>query len=209
MKRSLRYVGDILTASRIVISIGLVVWSFLGFVDESVINYRVALWLAVYSFLSDALDGIAARRWPYSDEERQRIPWHRSPELSHAFDNAGDSLLYLATGLVLATHDRVWLLIVGIALGGALTIFIVIENLARRRSPWAETVDVIFGWLFGTTFGTMVIALAIVALPSNVWPWVVSAGCVVAIAFIPFKWDRLTTRPERHIDNGAGDDEAK
>lgn len=202
MRHYLKYLADGLTFSRIVISAGLVVWSLLDLANKAAVNYRIALVLVVYAFLSDALDGIAARRWPYSDEEREKIPWHKSIELSHTFDNAGDSLLYLSVGIVLATSNLIWLLVVGVALVGAVGIFVVIEYLARHWSPWAETVDVVFGWLFGVTLGTMVIALAVTALPSSIWPWTVGGGLVVAAAFIPFKWDRLTTRPERRVGRG-------
>jgi len=191
----MKYIADILTWSRIVLCLGLMVLAVLDIFGMIELNYVVVFIIAAYSFLSDAFDGICARRWPYPDEESARLFYRKD---AHAFDNVGDFLLYNGVVLALCAHDLVWVWFL-VGTGVVSLIFrLTVDALVRRRSPKAEAVDVLWGWWYGVTLAVMLVVIAQIAFPM-MWLWVVIAGLVLTAILLPSKWDRLTTRPERRI----------
>jgi len=195
----MKHLADALMFTRIGLALFLLGWAAtaaLGWAGD--MNYALVLWIAAIAFLTDAFDGICARRWPYSDKERASRPWHTTPEDSHNFDNAGDLAFYLALGISLVAHDYVWLKYLLLVMAGALVLFLAVQLLKKLKSKYAETVDVVFGWLFGLTLGGMLCYVAALAYPHQ-WGWIVALGVVVTLMMLPSKWDRLTSRPESRV----------
>lgn len=149
-------------------------------------------WLAAMivfglAILSDALDGIAARRWPPGER------WYRKDP--HAFDNAGDSLLFFGALVGLAVKVQpLWLIILVVSIVGTLVILFFIAKLRPSR---AEKLDVAFGWCFGFLLFVMLIQITKLAFGASLLGlvFVILYGVIGAV-IIETKWDRMTSRPE-------------
>lgn len=191
----MRYIADALTFGRIAVSAVVIAVALMALMADRPMQYVAVAIIGSVAFLTDALDGIAARRWPHSAEENAKLWYRKDP---HLFDNVADVLLYTSLALSLATRDTMWLWLFFGAMAVAAILFISIELLFRGGSIWAEKIDVMFGWLFGLTLSAMIVFLIILASPEH-WMWFVGVGLIVGVALVPSKWDRLTTRPERHV----------
>lgn len=176
----MKYLADALTFFRFPAAIAVFV---LIMFDQ----WTAAMIVLGLAFLSDALDGVAARRWP--PESR----WYRKDP--HAFDNAGDSLLFFAAlgGLVL-NGPAIWdVIFVVSVVGTAIILFFI----AKLRPSRAEKLDVAFGWCFGFLLFTMLVQITKMALWSTYTGFALVILYSVVTAIIIFtKWDRMTSRPE-------------
>lgn len=149
-------------------------------------------WLAAMvvfglAILTDAFDGIVARKWPPGER------WYRKDP--HMFDNAGDSLLFFGALVGLAIKVQpLWLVILAVSLVGSGIIMFLIAKLRPSR---AEKLDVAFGWSFGILLYGMLVQITELALVGSPWRLAVSIiyGCIAAVV-IWTKWDRMTSRPE-------------
>lgn len=195
--KTMKYLADVLTFSRLGLSVWLLIWAIMDLLGNAQVNYAVVFIVAGYAFLSDALDGIFARRYPYTEEEQKKLFYRKD---AHAFDNSGDLLLYLALAFSLAAHNTIWLWLLGGAMAVSLVLIVTIETLFKRKSPLAEKIDVIFGWMFGLTLSAMLVVVVVLGFPNN-WGWlqIIIGAMLITAVLIPSKWDRLTTRPERRI----------
>ena len=90
-------------------------WALAALVGFAEVNYKAVLPVALWSFLTDALDGYFARRWPYDEKESAKLFYCRD---AHAFDNAGDSILFLGVLLSLCTHNPEWFWVLAIVVVG-------------------------------------------------------------------------------------------
>lgn len=185
----LKYVADALTGVRFVSAI-VVFWAGMSQL------WDVAMVTFIIGILSDALDGPAARKWPYTPEENQRLVWRRKDP--HMWDNAADFAL-MTGGLVAITFGLLsfWQA-VSICAGTALLsvcLVVALEGAAHRQQPkLAEWIDVAHGWVFGLELAVVLMVMTIQA--TDWWfVWLVIYG-VAALLLVRFKWDRVTSRPE-------------
>lgn len=152
-------------------------------------QWDMAAVLFALAILSDALDGIVARRWQPAER------WYRKNP--HDFDNAGDSLLFFAALVGLALEGRpIWDIVLTVCVVSTPVIVFLISKLRPSR---AEKLDVVFGWCFGILLFWMLCDITLEALyGSELW-LARMIGCaygLVACAIVRFKWDRMTSRPE-------------
>ena len=184
----MKYLADILTATRVVMAFASG-WAILTQ------QWLLAIIFMSIAALSDVLDGYCARRWPYSAEDEQRLPWRRIDP--HTLDNVPDLLMQVVSMIALAVVLPYWwwINLIFYVIGAAF--FVSVELLARAgKVRAAETTDVVFGWWYG---------LGIVAIIAELtfrigWPWLLVALELITIALIiTFKWDRATTRPETRV----------
>lgn len=149
-------------------------------------HWLLAMIVLILAILSDALDGIAARRWPPNDR------WYRKD--SHVFDNAGDLTLFVGTIAALAVQVQpLWIVITVIAVVGSIPIEIF---KAKLRPLFAERVDVFHGWCFGALLAAMLVQVTILATSGFATVTLVWVYFAVTIVIVVRKWDRMTSRPE-------------
>lgn len=175
----MRNIADVLTFFRFPAAISL----FILILNE---QWFAAMIVFIAAILSDAFDGIAARRWP----PRER--WYRKNP--HDFDNAGDSLLFFAVmiGLTIQVYPLwLWVLIVS-AVGSGVLLYLI----KTRRPVIAEKIDVFFGWCFGALLFAMLVQITTLAVSEEVADGLTGAYMLAAAMIVMAKWDRVTSRPE-------------
>ncbi len=175
----MRNIADALTFFRFPAAVAVFA---LGWFDQ----WGAAMVVFILAILSDACDGIAARRWPPKDRWYRRNP--------HDFDNAADSLLFFAAMIALTIKVfPLWLIVTLVsAVGSVVFLFLI----AKMRPSIAEKLDVVFGWCFGTLLFAMLCQITLLAF-SNAWGGYLCAIYLLAVPFLVyFKWDRITSRPE-------------
>lgn len=175
----MKYLADVLTFFRLPAAFA--VWALI------MLNHWVAAMVVfILAILSDAFDGIFARKW--TPDER----WYRVN--AHDFDNLGDSLMFFGALLGLVFRGpTVWMYImIGSVFGTAFIVFLI----NKLRPSRAERLDVFFGWCFGTLLFAMLVQITYVALAGTAL-YVLLGAYVIATAWIVYaKWDRMTSRPE-------------
>ncbi len=178
----MKYLADVLTFFRFPASIAVFALIMSHLWTAAAIVFALAI-------LSDAFDGIVARRWQPAER------WYRKNP--HDFDNAGDSLLFFAVLLGLVFEGSpVWDIVLVVSLVGTAVILFFIATLRPSR---AEKLDVVFGWCFGAVLFWMLCEITIQALYGSERWLAISVGFVygfAALAIIRTKWDRMTSRPE-------------
>lgn len=173
----MRYIADVLTATRLFVAVPLFVLILLD-------QWKFAMVLLIIAALSDAFDGMAARRWPPKEH------WYRKDP--HLFDNAGDSLLFVSVLLGLAIQIRpLWVVLTALVMAGTALIEVLRRNL---YAPYAERVDVIHGWFFAIFLVAMLVQITERA--TEWWPVWTLIYFVISGAIVAVKWDRATSRPE-------------
>lgn len=182
----MKYIADVLTVLRLVSAFVI----FFAILQES---WVLAAALFAFGILTDAVDGVAARRWPYSDAENRRLWWRRD---AHLFDNVADSSLAFAALLGLAIVMPVWWLVLcGVAMGSILFL-VAIERSRHSRPQLAERIDVCFGWTYGALLASTLVYLtwqAAGAQTLSVW---LGVYVVAGLGLLWMKRDRLVGRPE-------------
>jgi len=170
-------IADVLTFIRFPAFVAVLILGLEEYWTAAAIVFAVAI-------LSDAVDGIVARRW--KPKER----WYRKDP--HQFDNAGDSALFFSGLVVLvARGPTVWDWVMVVSVVGTVIIVFFINKLRPSR---AERLDVAFGWCFGVLLFAMQVQMT--ALATAAWPWWLLAYIVAAIVIVVTKWDRMTSRSE-------------
>lgn len=181
----MKYFADLLTLCRLLLA---------GTVVVAILQH---LWLAALimycvAIVTDMLDGIAARRWPYSSEDVRRLPWRRIDP--HLLDNIPDSALSIGGMVALVAAIPHWLLIAGIFMGVSLVFIVLVQSFIRLGWPRAaEITDVVFGWWFTLTLVTVLVQLAALA---DVLTLTLIALGACAVPALALKWSRATSRPE-------------
>ncbi len=181
----MKYIADALTMLRWLCAAVVLLAGLFG-------NWDVALAVFIFGILSDAFDGPAARRWPYTDQENARCWWRKDP---HAFDNTADLMLSGAGMIGLSLHYLVWwqaaLVVAGL---GALSFVIqtIVDHVGPTNPRLAERIDVAHGWLFGAELIVMLVIMTLLASATWLWPFYAGAGAFL----LWFKWDRITSRSE-------------
>jgi len=180
-----KYIADGLTVLR--------VWSAATVLLSGVLgNWELALVMFIVGALSDAFDGPAARRWPYTEEENRRYWWRKD---AHQFDNFADLLLSGAGMVSLALYYLPWWQ-AGLVVAGIGLVSFVIQTIVDRTGPrnpkLAERIDVAHGWLFGLELATMLVLMTLI-VGAN---WLLPMYVIAAAPLLWFKWDRVTSRSE-------------
>lgn len=181
----MKYIADGLTLLRMFVAAAIIPLGLLGL-------WEVALGLFITGILTDAFDGPAARKWPYSKHENATLWWRKD---AHKFDNMADVLLSGAGLVSLSFSQLNWWQAVLIVAGVGLLSFIIqmiVDNIGPRSPRVAERIDVAHGWLFGFELTTMLALMTLLA--SQLCLFAVYA--VLAVPLLWFKWDRVTSRAE-------------
>ncbi|AHB42514.1 hypothetical protein RAAC3_TM7C00001G0670 [Candidatus Saccharibacteria bacterium RAAC3_TM7_1] len=189
---NVKFIADGLTVLRVLSAAGVALCIWQGAWELATIVFLVGI-------LSDAFDGIAARRWPYSPSENMRYPWRKDP---HAFDNAADLSLSTAAllGVTLALLPFWGAVAVVIAVAGVSLIFVKsVELAAKTDVKRAERIDVAHGFVYGAELFVMLVVMTWQAF--EFWPWIVAGYVVLACPLLWAKRDRITSRPE--VDYGG------
>lgn len=188
-----KYLADILTFSRIVAAIFIIVWGIIGGnIDVFIVTFALAE-------LTDSFDGYCSRRWPFKNP-----PAYRKHAV--AFDITADMSLWFAA--VLFFTLRINLLVGLIVMIGTAAITGLIEiivyrrffghpdnfakgSLCDRNFPLAKKVVMMRRWFYLAT-----IALVIIwSLQVTSWPLAVK--CIlygVSVLVAVFLWFFLKTR---------------
>lgn len=184
----MKYVGDLITVARIVIG-----FAILAAILNS--SWMVAAVLFASGVISDALDGTAAKRWPYSPEERMKYIWRQR---SHDFDNVADTVMTFMTlaGLTIQ-FPIVRIVVILMAVGGLG--FYSFVNITKKKNPeLAEKVDVVFGWFYGALLIALYITLVVLATINNIPQMILMSiiSAIILVILLVCKKDRLNSRPE-------------
>lgn len=183
----MKYIADILTALRVLLAIAVLVFAWQDM-------WVGAVWLFIAGILTDAFDGIAARKWPYTAEQNARLWWRKNP---HAFDNNADLALSTA-GVVGLTLTQLSLLqAVGVMAAVGLTSFVIqsiVDRIGPNNPKWAERIDVAHGWLYAAELSAMLVWMIILA--TNDWRRYLVVATIAGMFLLFIKWDRVISRRE-------------
>lgn len=185
---SVKYLADVLTATRVVLA-------FVGGWAILTHQWPLALVAIAIAALTDAADGYCARRWPYSAADELRLPWRHIDH--HTLDNAPDLILQVVTMACLAIVFPYWWWVNAVFYGIGVLFFVSVELLVRRgHVRAAEVTDVVFGWWYALGLVAVILELTFRAG----WPWLALVLELIAVILVViFKWDRATTRPETRV----------
>lgn len=161
-------------------------------------QWQIAMVLFIAAILSDAFDGLAARRWPPEYHGYRKDP--------HAFDNAADGALsVLGVAGLLGRFFLAWLndwseayLFVGWAAATTLILLMtgVFLFLVGQLVPAsAEKVDVAHGFFYGLLLLGTLVQITVLATSPHSTMWLVLIAIATVLVCV-VKWDRLTSRPE-------------
>ncbi|MCX6728616.1 MAG: hypothetical protein NTV39_02505 [Candidatus Saccharibacteria bacterium] len=177
-----KYIADVLSGMRLIIAFAIAPAILLHLWPLATMMFLVAL-------ATDAMDGIAARRWPYPADEHH---WWRKD--SHLVDNIPDGALTFAVLLWLAIDSPIWWLVMAGSVIGTGVILFLIAYVGRFSPAGAEKIDVIYGWTYAALLAAMLVTMTIHA--TDRWPVVVFIYLAGGAWILVTKWDRATTRPE-------------
>lgn len=183
----MKYIADLLTALRVLLAAAvlLAIWQDM---------WTLAATAFLIGLLTDAFDGIAARMWPYSEEENSRLWWRKD---AHKLDNNADLALSGAAMIGLAFSLLVWWqAAMVVALLGAISALIqgVVDHVGPTNPKRAERIDVAHGWLYGTELAAMLLLLT--AQATNDWEKFLVVYAIGGFILLWVKWDRVTSRAE-------------
>lgn len=181
----MKYLADVLTLFRLIAAFAV---AYLIITEM----WSAALVVFLVASLSDALDGLCARRWPYSPADEARLPWRRIDP--HAIDNIPDALMVALAVIALTLSFDYWIWLFVLIYGVSAIFMVSIRTLLRRgvvRS--AEIVDVMFGWWF---FGSIVMIVYELAYRADFVALVLVASVIALPVLMYYKRDRAFARPE-------------
>lgn len=183
----MKYLADILTALRIALA-------FVIFVCILQQAWAVALVLFAVAALTDAFDGMCARRWPYSPEDVQRLWWRRKFD-AQQIDNVPDGTMIFLAVLALAWQFDYWRVLAVVIYAIAALLMWAVSFSIRKGYVWlAEAADVLAGLVFVTNITLVVWELA---SRNNIPLTVFAVGVMVGLLFLlVFKRDKVFERPD-------------
>lgn len=190
----MRYLADILTGSRFVLAVILLVLAFVGSPAEN------AFIIFLVAELTDTFDGTCARKWPFP---KNKTPKYR--KYAAQFDMASDVLLAAAQALFLLLQVDI---VAGMVVVGFYALCIMMElmlygkflghpdnctdwSLAKRNFPLAKKIVLVRRYLYAIALG---VVNAFILFATS-WPepvkWVLFAfGCSIFV----FIWFFLRQR---------------
>ena len=180
----MRNIADVLTASRFVLAMA----TFVLIVND---QWKWAVIAFIAAALSDAFDGMAARKWPPVKR------WY--PMSPHLFDNWADITLVQSgmLGLVFVYTDYfigLWLFVGVLAIAAIMVASV--NALKRRESTYAEHLDVLHGWIYALELVALLIWLTVMVFSGLSLVVVLITYGLAAVILLRLKWERATTRPE-------------
>jgi phosphatidylglycerophosphate synthase len=180
----MKYIADLLTLARIVFSVAAMVAILFS-------NWVLAGVLLIVAGLTDAFDGAAAREWPYSLEDNQRLPWRINP---HAWDNLADSILVNSVMLSLIIKIPIWRIIAPVVLIAGGIMLLGLNHFSKRNPRVAEIFDVMLGWTFVLEIFAMLITITIQSV--DWWSWAIVVYAIAGIIILVIRWEKATSRPD-------------
>lgn len=180
----MKYLADILTFARLIMAVVTVCLVLSGFWLGALITF----WAAI---LSDALDGVCARRWPYTEDDKP--VWRRNAVFDR-FDAITDAVLVVVVSFALAAVIPYWWLVAVliIAIGALLASGVQLLILAGRPDA-AERIDVMDGVWYGISLG--LIASELTRHLGASAPALFVLQAFIAVLIVALKWAHITTRP--------------
>ena len=162
-------------------------------------QWQVAMWLFIAAILSDAFDGVAARRWPPK--------FHRYREDPHAFDNLADGALSVSVVVALVVRFCLaWLqawpdghlalpwLIAAVCILAATACFLFLVG--RLVPDSAEKVDICHGIFYALLLVACLTQITMLT-DNPIEKFYLTLAYIAALAWAGIvKWDRMTSRPD-------------
>jgi phosphatidylglycerophosphate synthase len=183
----MRYLADILTLFRLIAGPLVALFCIQN-------HWQAATVLFAAGILSDAFDGMVARRWPYTKLENEHLFWRKNPD---AWDNLADATLVAGVMVGLLFTQLHWLLAVAIMVGNVVISRLciwVIDMKKKSSLRWALALDLFYRWFFGAQLATALLWLTVLA--TDRWGlWFILYG-VMAIILLRLKWDHATFRDD-------------
>lgn len=205
----MRYLADLLTLSRLILAIALLVLSFVGGTPEA------AFVIFLTAEFTDAFDGTCARKWPFP---KDKTPAYR--KYAAKFDMVSDVLLAAAQVLFVALQINPivgWIVVayyVISSVGGDLLVYGKLvghpddctkNSLAHRNFPLAKKIILARRYLYTICLG---IVNAVILFATN-WPDPVKYGLFVfGCSIFVFIWFFLRQR-RKNISRDAVEIEKK
>ncbi len=183
----MRYIADILTLFRLIA--GLVIVYLIA-----ANNLPAATILFAAGILSDAVDGMIARRWPYSEQQEKRLLWRRDASI---WDNLADATLVGCTFVAFGITELSWLVLAFlIATVIVSTIFFVwaISAQKRKNLKRAKALDITYRWVFGAELVGLLVWMTVLA--SDAWMWWLLVYAAAGVALLYLKWDHATFKDD-------------
>ena len=192
----MKYLADTLTVSRFVLG-ALAAFAILRG------EWEIAVLWVLLGGLSDAFDGVAARKWPLAASRRFYSRWLKPKEFDESADGFFCAVLVFAPAarLILANLGGwsdgwvpLWFSIPLVIVECLLTPFFILAT-QKLRPADAFQIDVLHGWYCALLmFGTLTL-VTFMAFSSVVAQTILLAYLMVGSILIVVKWDRATTRP--------------
>ena len=193
------HIADVLTLSRIVIFSSLLIFfTFVG------VSSGWALFVFVIGELTDALDGIVARAWPYPKDGKRR--WWRENERYQLFDKVADIILLVSFLFYIVFYLHWWVVAWISVAFGVVAIIVEIWRHFRIKSHGPRDkvlTKVVLMRRWAYVIGMFLLCLMVLWWPSTLGellllPFAYTmtkatltiAGVIVAVAFIVVKKDR-------------------
>jgi phosphatidylglycerophosphate synthase len=179
-------IADVLTFCRMGFGLIVIVLLFCDGPSEMVLKLYIA------GLLTDALDGICARRWPYTSTDILRLPWfwwkiRQNPSL---FDALTDGVLFYSV-LAFTLFRAYWGWI------GAVAPFVIFFSLLAVGvlGTWlvqGKMAKLAYRWFFIAELAVTLLALTLAAVPIKYLRPVMLCYLVATIILVVMKLDRLT-----------------
>jgi phosphatidylglycerophosphate synthase len=192
----LKYLADTLTVSRFVFALLAALTILRG-------EWDVAVLFVLCGGLSDAFDGMAARKWPLADNKRFYIQWLKPKDFDEIADAFFCVVLVFAPAIRLIVANvngwqdgwvPLWFSIPLLVIEMFMTPFF-LQATQRLNPVDAFEADVLHGWYCAAL---MVGSLLLVTWMgfSGVAIWLLfMAYALACFVLVVVKWDRATTRP--------------
>ena len=177
-----KHTADVLSGLRFVIAFAIAPAILLHY-------WPLATGMFIVALATDALDGIAARAWPYPAGEHH---WWRSNP--HLIDNIPDGTLTFAILTWLAIDSPLWWWVIAVVVVGTAAILFLISFVGKYSATAAEKIDVIYGWTYAGVLVAILMTMTVNA--TDKWPVMAFVYFSAGVWILITKWDRATTRPE-------------
>lgn len=172
-----KYIADQLTLSRVILGCVVLVSLVKGM-------WLTANVMLLVGALTDALDGEAARRWPFPASEQHW--WRKKPEMN---DLVADGVLVFGTLIGLAIASPIWWILDGAIVLGTIVFLYVITYFQTRDPKLAGQIALLHRWSSFAVYAVIFVYMAPKAT-GHWWPLALVVYAFFAAFLLYFKWDR-------------------